>query len=131
MRIIFHSANSADSVMCLSFVSKGPVVTVHSFETEEEVIQQANNTKYGLAGSLWTTDLNVAHRVARKWETGMVSDSNSDSESSAIMRRATATHICLTIVHTASISLSCMLLQIWVNCWLHRDLRVPLSVVEE
>lgn len=51
----------------------GPVATLHRFHTEEEVVAFANNTKYGLAGSVWTADLARAHRVAREWTTGMVS----------------------------------------------------------
>jgi aminomuconate-semialdehyde/2-hydroxymuconate-6-semialdehyde dehydrogenase len=63
----------------------GPVATLHSFKSESEVVAAANGTPYGLAGSLWTTNLSRAHRIARQWDTGMI----------------------------------------WVNCWLHRDLRVP------
>jgi len=69
----------------------GPVVTVHPFETEDELMQYINRVRYGLAGSLWTNNLTKAHRIARQWETGMV----------------------------------------WVNCWLHRDLRVPFGGVKE
>jgi len=68
----------------------GPVVTVHPFKTEEEVIKYANMTSYGLAGSLWTTNLQRAHRICREWNTGMI----------------------------------------WVNCWMHRDLRVPFGGVK-
>jgi len=50
----------------------GPVVTVQSFETEEEALQLANATEYGLACSLWTSDLNRAHRMAAKIESGIV-----------------------------------------------------------
>lgn len=69
----------------------GPVAICHPFDTDDEAIQIANNTKYGLAGSIWTSNLNRAHRLSREWETGMV----------------------------------------WVNCWLHRDLRVPFGGVKE
>jgi aminomuconate-semialdehyde/2-hydroxymuconate-6-semialdehyde dehydrogenase len=68
----------------------GPVVTVHPFDTEEEALQMANGTKYGLAASVWTSDLARAHRVAQALESGMV----------------------------------------WVNTWLHRDLRVPFGGVK-
>lgn len=50
----------------------GPVVTLTPFETEEEVIKMANSTKYGLAATLWTENLNRAHRVAEKIQSGIV-----------------------------------------------------------
>ena len=50
----------------------GPVVTVHPFDTEEEAVAIANGTPYGLSASVWTSDLQRAHRVARDLETGMV-----------------------------------------------------------
>ena len=42
----------------------GPVVTLQPFDTEEEALALANDTAYGLAATLWTTDLKRAHRVA-------------------------------------------------------------------
>lgn len=69
----------------------GPIVTVHPFDTEDEVVAEANAVAYGLAGSVWTTNLSRAHRVSRNWQTGMV----------------------------------------WVNCWLHRDLRAPFGGVKD
>lgn len=50
----------------------GPVITVHPFRTEDEALAIANNTTYGLAGSIWTTNLNRAHKIAKDWQTGMV-----------------------------------------------------------
>ena len=50
----------------------GPLVTLMPFETEAEVIGLANDTKYGLAASVWTKDLNTAHRVADRLEMGIV-----------------------------------------------------------
>lgn len=50
----------------------GPVVTVHPFDTEEEAVQIANSVRYGLAASVWTTNLSRAHRVSRAIDTGMV-----------------------------------------------------------
>ncbi|MEW9669940.1 aldehyde dehydrogenase [Ammoniphilus sp. 3BR4] len=50
----------------------GPVVTVIPFDTEEEVIAQANDTHYGLSASIWTNDLRRAHRVAGQIEAGIV-----------------------------------------------------------
>ena len=69
----------------------GPVVTLHPFRTDEEAIDIANCTDYGLAGSVWTGDTNRGKLVAEKIETGMV----------------------------------------WVNTWLHRDLRVPFGGVKD
>ena len=69
----------------------GPVVTIHSFKTEDEAIEMANCTDYGLAGSVWTGDTQRGARVAERLETGMV----------------------------------------WVNTWLHRDLRVPFGGIKD
>ncbi|HMD91971.1 MAG TPA: 5-carboxymethyl-2-hydroxymuconate semialdehyde dehydrogenase [Trebonia sp.] len=49
----------------------GPVVCVTPFDTEDEAIALANNTRYGLAAYIWTSDLRRAHRVAGAVETGM------------------------------------------------------------
>jgi len=69
----------------------GPVVTIHRFETADEAVAIANNTRYGLAGSVWTGDLDKGRQVAESIHTGMV----------------------------------------WVNTWLHRDLRVPFGGVKD
>jgi aminomuconate-semialdehyde/2-hydroxymuconate-6-semialdehyde dehydrogenase len=50
----------------------GPVVTITPFDSEEEVIGYANDTDYGLASSVWTQNLNRAHRVAEQIHTGTV-----------------------------------------------------------
>jgi len=50
----------------------GPVVTIQPFETEEEVLRLANGTPYGLAATVWTSDLSRAHRVAAKLHVGIV-----------------------------------------------------------
>jgi gamma-glutamyl-gamma-aminobutyraldehyde dehydrogenase len=50
----------------------GPVLSVIEFETEAEAVAIANDTPYGLAASLYTDDLNVAHRVARELRAGVV-----------------------------------------------------------
>lgn len=68
----------------------GPVVTLHPFADEGEAIEMANGVEYGLAASVWSTDLETAHRVAARLDTGMV----------------------------------------WINTWLHRDLRVPFGGVK-
>ncbi len=51
----------------------GPVLSVISFKTEAEAVAIANDTNYGLAASLYTRDLNTAHRVARAIRAGTVS----------------------------------------------------------
>ena len=50
----------------------GPVVTLTPFESEEEVLMMANSTVYGLACTIWTENLNKAHRVAAKVKSGIV-----------------------------------------------------------
>jgi aminomuconate-semialdehyde/2-hydroxymuconate-6-semialdehyde dehydrogenase len=50
----------------------GPVVTVIPFDTEEEVLEQVNDTHYGLSASLWTSNIKRAHRVGGQIEAGMV-----------------------------------------------------------
>lgn len=68
----------------------GPVVTLTPFDCEDEAIMMANSTEYGLAATVWTTNVNTANRVAYKLKSGIV----------------------------------------WVNCWLHRDLRTPFGGVK-
>ena len=50
----------------------GPVITITPFETEEEVISYANITEYGLAASIWTSNLDKAHRVAHAIQSGVI-----------------------------------------------------------
>lgn len=50
----------------------GPVVTLDTFASEEEALEKANATPYGLASTVWTENLNRAHRVAGSLEAGIV-----------------------------------------------------------
>ncbi|MBK0422512.1 5-carboxymethyl-2-hydroxymuconate semialdehyde dehydrogenase [Leucobacter sp. CSA2] len=50
----------------------GPVVAITPFDTDEEALELANNTKYGLAAYIWTSDLKRAHNFAQSVEAGMV-----------------------------------------------------------
>lgn len=50
----------------------GPVVTLQSFKTEDEALQLANTSNYGLAATIWTQDVSKANRVAAKVESGII-----------------------------------------------------------
>ncbi|MGC0416269.1 aldehyde dehydrogenase [Embleya sp. AB8] len=50
----------------------GPVLAVLTFDTEDEAVQLANATEYGLAAGVWTTDLSAAHRISRAVRAGTV-----------------------------------------------------------
>lgn len=63
----------------------GPVTVLTPFKTESEALEMANSVPYGLACSVWTSNISKANHIAEKVEAGVV----------------------------------------WINCWLHRDLRTP------
>ncbi|MCF6406233.1 aldehyde dehydrogenase family protein [Chitinophaga filiformis] len=50
----------------------GPVATIQIFDTIEEAIELANDNKYGLAASVWSTDVDLPLRMSRKLEAGTV-----------------------------------------------------------
>lgn len=50
----------------------GPVLSLYTFESDEEAIQIANQTKYGLGCSIWTNDLEAAKTMSEEIESGMV-----------------------------------------------------------
>jgi gamma-glutamyl-gamma-aminobutyraldehyde dehydrogenase len=61
----------------------GPVLAISVFDTENEAVARANDTIYGLAASLWTSNLSRAHRVAAKLKAGTVSVNTVDALSPA------------------------------------------------
>lgn len=50
----------------------GPVVTLQPFKSAEEAIRLANSTPYGLAASIWTSNVNRAHQVAHQVKAGVI-----------------------------------------------------------
>src|SRR5437870_5767646 len=50
----------------------GPVLSIIPYDTEDEAVDLANNTIYGLAGGVWSADADRAKRVARRMRTGQV-----------------------------------------------------------
>ncbi len=50
----------------------GPVVTLHTFTSEQEALEMANATEYGLAGSVWTGDTERGYAFAQRMESGIV-----------------------------------------------------------
>ncbi|MBF5006778.1 2-hydroxymuconic semialdehyde dehydrogenase [Diaphorobacter caeni] len=61
-----------DTARCMREEVFGPVCHISPFDTEEEVIARVNDSAYGLAGCVWTTNLSRAHRVSRQFHAGIV-----------------------------------------------------------
>lgn len=60
-----------ESARCVKEEIFGPVCHIAPFDTEEEAISLANDTQYGLAASVWTTNLRRGHRVAQRMNVGI------------------------------------------------------------
>ena len=60
-----------ESARCVKEEIFGPVCHIAPFDTEEEAVSMANDTKYGLAASIWTTNLKRGHRVAQQMNVGI------------------------------------------------------------
>ena len=82
--------NLSHTSRCATEEIFGPMVTLHSFTNETEALEMVNASEYGLAGSVWTKDVERGRVFSVQMETGIV----------------------------------------WVNTWLHRDLRTPFGGVK-
>ena len=60
-----------ESARCVKEEIFGPVCHVAAFDSEEEAVTMANNTKYGLAASIWTSNLKRGHLVAQQMNAGI------------------------------------------------------------
>jgi aminomuconate-semialdehyde/2-hydroxymuconate-6-semialdehyde dehydrogenase len=60
-----------ETARCVQEEIFGPVCHIAPFDTEDEAISLANDTKYGLAASIWTTNLKRGHRVAQQMNVGI------------------------------------------------------------
>jgi aminomuconate-semialdehyde/2-hydroxymuconate-6-semialdehyde dehydrogenase len=60
-----------EKARCVKEEIFGPVCHITPFDSEEEAVAMANDTKYGLAASIWTSDLKRGHRVAQQMSVGI------------------------------------------------------------
>uniref|UniRef100_A0A8D0FFI9 2-aminomuconic semialdehyde dehydrogenase n=1 Tax=Strix occidentalis caurina TaxID=311401 RepID=A0A8D0FFI9_STROC len=65
-------AEVKDESCCMQEEIFGPVTCVVAFDTEEEVIERANSVKYGLAATVWSSNVGRVHRVAKRLQSGLV-----------------------------------------------------------
>ena len=82
--------NLSHTSRCATEEIFGPMVTLHTFSAEQEALQMVNASEYGLAGSVWTSDIERGQRFSAQIDSGIV----------------------------------------WINTWLHRDLRTPFGGVK-
>ena len=68
--------NIREDMELINYESFGPFLPVIVFDDEEEVLRMANDTPYGLTGSVWSANLDRARRVARRLQAGGVSINN-------------------------------------------------------
>src|SRR5256885_3961502 len=61
----------AEGSRCVKEEIFGPVCHLAPFDSEDEAVRLANDTRYGLAAAVWTSNLQRAHRVARQMEVGI------------------------------------------------------------
>lgn len=61
----------AEDARCVKEEIFGPVCHIAPFDSEDEAVRLANDTNYGLAAAIWTTNLQRGHRVARQMEVGI------------------------------------------------------------
>ncbi|SHT26200.1 NAD-dependent aldehyde dehydrogenase [Mycobacteroides abscessus subsp. abscessus] len=64
--------NVNDQMMCVEEEIFGPLAAIATFKTEEEVIERANNTVYGLAAYVFTENLSRAFRISEELEYGII-----------------------------------------------------------
>nr|WP_246407606.1 5-carboxymethyl-2-hydroxymuconate semialdehyde dehydrogenase [Geomicrobium halophilum] len=64
--------NANNEMRCVQEEIFGPVIAVMTFESEEEVVEKANDVRYGLAGYVWTKDIQRGHRVSQAIDSGML-----------------------------------------------------------
>jgi aminomuconate-semialdehyde/2-hydroxymuconate-6-semialdehyde dehydrogenase len=60
-----------ESARCVKEEIFGPVCHIAPFDSEEEAVSMANDSKYGLAASIWTTNLSRGHRIAQQMNAGI------------------------------------------------------------
>lgn len=65
-------SNISHESRCVTEEIFGPLVCVFPFDSEEEVIEKVNGSKYGLCATIWSQDVNTIHRVSSKVKVGTV-----------------------------------------------------------